>query len=205
MTRWNEPGRCKTRLARSIGEHHAYLIQDKLTIHTLSVAEILKERNLIEIHLAVAGLPDTKRRQYGLDHGFKTVANQRDGDLGKRIIDQLILAEENSEENIDKINIIVIGTDLPTLSHQDLLIGIQLLSKYDMIIGPSSDGGYWLVGFSGNQLQKGINWSFEDITWGTNKVLEETLQKANDRNIKYKLLREQNDLDIVEDLNPWQG
>ena len=72
-----------------------------------------------------------------------------------------------------------------------------------MVLGPSSDGGYWLIGLSSKLLNPLRAWPFSGISWGTNKVLRETIQFASLNHIDYQLLQTKNDLDNIIDLSPW--
>ena len=55
----------------------------------------------------------------------------------------------NKRSNFNKTkNIIIIGTDLPDICHMDLLNTLKKLKNNDLILGPSNDGGYWLIAFS---------------------------------------------------------
>ncbi|WP_320664184.1 TIGR04282 family arsenosugar biosynthesis glycosyltransferase [Prochlorococcus sp. MIT 1223] len=198
MARWHSPNRCKTRLAKDIGVMRAAYIQQKLTNHTLHVAKSLETKGLAKIHLAIAGLgPNAcKRERRGLR--IDRVVTQGQGNLGLRMKKEILKAQTN------KISpIIIIGTDLPTLSEEDLLKASLSLETHGMVIGPSMDGGYWLLGLSSKLTRPIANWPFTGIPWGRNNVLSETIKKANENHIKIHLLRQQNDLDQLEDLKPW--
>ena len=72
-----------------------------------------------------------------------------------------------------------------------------------MVLGPSKDGGYWLIGLSNKLLNPLCNWPFSGIKWGSDKVLEETIRLASLNQINYQLLQTKNDLDNILDLSPW--
>ena len=72
-----------------------------------------------------------------------------------------------------------------------------------MVLGPSTDGGYWLIGLSNKLLNPQCTWPFSGISWGTNKVLQETIRSAALNQIDYQLLQTKNDIDNVSDLSPW--
>ena len=72
-----------------------------------------------------------------------------------------------------------------------------------MVLGPSADGGYWLIGFSKKLLNPVLWWPFSGIHWGTNQVLKETIRLASINQIDYQLLQTKNDLDTIIDLSPW--
>ena len=72
-----------------------------------------------------------------------------------------------------------------------------------MVLGPSKDGGYWLIGLSNKLLNPLCSWPFSDISWGTDKVFQETIRLASLNQINYQLLQTKNDLDNIMDLSPW--
>ena len=72
-----------------------------------------------------------------------------------------------------------------------------------MVLGPSNDGGYWLIGLSTKLLNPLFTWPFSDINWGTNQVLQKTLRLATVNQIEFQLLQIKNDLDNLKDLSPW--
>ena len=200
MTRWPVENRCKSRLAKDIGANKAALIQGRLNEHTFQVAKKLEKKNLVEIFIAISGLSSANSKVWSRKNGFKNITSQGTGSLGVRMRRQLLDVQINNQ----KRSSIIIGTDLPTLSERDLNEGIELLKKKQLVIGPSKDGGYWLIGLSGELLRPIPKWPFRDIPWGSNKVLSETLKLAVSKKINYALLQEKNDIDMLEDLDPWQ-
>ena len=80
---------------------------------------------------------------------------------------------------------------------------IQTLNHKEMVLGPSSDGGYWLIGLSNKLINPLCAWPFSGIKWGTDKVLQETIRLASINQIDYELLQTKNDLDNIIDLSPW--
>ena len=96
-----------------------------------------------------------------------------------------------------------IGTDLPSISQRDVMQAIQTLNHKEMVLGPSKDGGYWLIGLSNKLLKPLCSWPFSGINWGTDQVLEKTIRLASLHQIDYQLLQTKNDLDNISDLSPW--
>ncbi len=206
MTRWPASGRCKSRLAKEIGSSQAAAIQNQLNRHTFAVTKRLEEERVIEIQLAVNGIAYKKATQWGKSQGIKTISHQGYGNLGLRMRRQILHAKKSSKNfRYFSQPTILIGTDLPTLSHRDLLNAIDALRNNEIVLGPSNDGGYWLIGLSRRLLNPVVKWPFCGIPWGTNKVLTKTLYQAKSAGACFKLLRLQNDLDTLEDMHPWLG
>jgi uncharacterized protein len=93
-------------------------------------------------------------------------------------------------------NVILIGSDLPTLPIRFFHQGYACLEKSaDVVLGPSADGGYYLIG-----MKRMITAVFDDIAWSSADVLSQTMNKLDDRGVKYELLSEWYDIDTVKDL-----
>ena len=112
---------------------------------------------------------------------------------------QIIINKKFCARNKIK-NIIFIGTDLPDLCHQDLLNTLKKLQQYDLILGPSNDGGYWLIGLSEKIISSHIYLPFINIKWRTNNVLQNTIDNFASTKLKYKLLDKKIDIDTIFDI-----
>ena len=97
-------------------------------------------------------------------------------------------------------NIIFIGTDLPDLCHQDLINTLKDLQQNDLVLGPSNDGGYWLIGLSEKIMSSQIYLPFINIKWGTENVLQNTIDNFAKTKLKYKFLDKKIDIDTIIDI-----
>lgn len=93
---------------------------------------------------------------------------------------------------------IIVGTDIPDLSKEIIAIAFNSLNTNDVVIGPSKDGGYYLLG-----MKKATSQLFEGIQFSTSKVLSETLLKLSELKLTYHLLPELGDIDTEKDLTNW--
>ncbi|MFL0777177.1 MAG: TIGR04282 family arsenosugar biosynthesis glycosyltransferase [Prochlorococcus sp.] len=206
MARWPAPGRCKRRLASGIGKVHAARIQSQLTNHTLHVARSIERLGLVELQLATTGLAPRAAARWGSSQGISKVVDQGLGCLGVRMRRQILKAQLCSQSKPrEGRSTILIGTDLPELCQRDLLEALSALEQHQLVLGPADDGGYWLIGLSGSLIQPVATWPFCGIPWGTEQVLPTTMQRAELAGITPALLRQQNDLDQLDDLAPWQA
>lgn len=204
MARWPAASRCKKRLSKKIGIAQAANIQRQLTIHTVSVANCLMEKGLADVCLSISGLGPKASQRWANTMGVKKIAIQGSGSLGLRMKRELKRTQKTPHSLLNKKTAaILIGTDLPGLCQLDLIEALDALKKYPLVLGPSKDGGYWLIGLAKELLNPLANWPFCGIPWGTKEVLNITLEKAREKNISFHLLRQQNDIDNLEDLNPW--
>ena len=204
MTRWHAIYRCKSRLSKEIGALQATKIQEKLTNHTIKVVKEVQKEGLANIKVAIDGIGINAAKKWALSNKIKNIALQGPGNLGTKMKRQFLKthAEKNISNNIPD-PILIIGTDLPTLSRLDLIQALQILNQKEMILGPSTDGGYWLIGLSNKLLAPLCIWPFSGINWGTDRVLQKTIQLACKNQIDYQLLQTKNDIDNIIDLSPW--
>lgn len=99
-----------------------------------------------------------------------------------------------------KRNIIFIGTDLPDICHMDLLNTITKLKNNDLILGPSNDGGYWLIAFSERLLSTDLYLPFINIKWGREDVLKQTIKNFSSMYLKHEFLHKKIDIDTIKDI-----
>ncbi len=204
MTKWHAIFRCKNRLSKDIGAFKAAKIQEKLTNHTIKVAKEIQKEGLADIKVAIDGMGIKAAKKWALLNKIKKVEIQGPGNLGTKMKRQFLKThyEKNLSHQI-RAPILIIGSDLPSISHFELIQAIQILNHKEMVLGPSSDGGYWLIGLSKKLLNPLATWPFSGISWGTDKVLKETIRLASLNQIEYQLLQTKNDLDNIMDLSPW--
>ena len=181
FTRNPEPGKVKTRLAKDVGEITAFKIYNFLLEHTVSVTRNLAVSKEVYYSEAIA------ENDIWETEIFTKKLQQGEG-LGKRMKNAFEEGFKNGYQNI-----IIIGSDLYDLQQEDLEKAFQLLREKDAVIGPATDGGYYLLGM--NQLFPEV---FEDKEWGSSSVLEDTLKDLKGKNIA--LLEARNDVDYYSDI-----
>ncbi len=208
MARWPAPGRCKRRLAISCGSsQRAATIQARLTSHTLRVAAAAAAAGGGQLHLAVDGIgPGALRRwkralqrqgDWPLD-GRMRLTGQGGGNLGCRMQRQLRQGFASGAQQV-----VLIGTDLPGLECRDLTTALALLRTDPLVIGPATDGGYWLIGMNRAGFQRAGARLMSGIAWGGAEVLTHTLARAALLDLTAVRLRPQRDLDDQADLTAW--
>jgi rSAM/selenodomain-associated transferase 1 len=89
----------------------------------------------------------------------------------------------------------LIGTDVPALAFEDVREALESLDDHDVVVGPATDGGYYLIALKrpAPELFRGIGWSGPD-------VLARTLDRAAERALSVRVLRTIGDVDTIEDL-----
>jgi rSAM/selenodomain-associated transferase 1 len=123
----------------------------------------------------------------GLDRLYQ---EQGHGDLGGKLIKAFGDAFSAGAHRV-----VTIGCDCPGLSKEHIGRAFGALYLKDLVLGPATDGGYYLVG-----IKYPIDVLFEDIPWGTDKVFEKTVSLALELGLSIEILEELHDVDRPEDL-----
>ena len=207
MARWPSPGRCKRRLSRDLNHElglansseRATRIQRRLTQHPAAVVRGLTGAMEIEPVLTVSGLGTRAADRWGQQLGLRQVRLQGRGQLGTRLRRQLMHGHRQHRPCL------VIGTDLPELNSDELKQAVEQLETHDLVLGPATDGGYWLLGIGASLIRSPQHWPLIGIPWGGPTVLEATLEAARRQQLSSALVPQRNDLDHWSDLRPWQG
>ena len=199
MAKWHGFGRCKTRLSKDIGKSNSAKVQSVMTRHTILVAKSLQKTKLINISIAISGLGKKNCSRWSKELGIKTFNLQGKGCLGEKMKRQIIINKKFYNQHKIK-NIIFIGTYLPDLCHQDLLNSLRDLQQNDLVLGPSNDGGYWLIGLSKKIISHYLNLPFINIKWGTENVLQNTIDNFAPNKLKYNFLDKKIDIDTIFDI-----
>lgn len=183
-----DPGKVKTRLTSHMSDIDAASFHEAFVLDTL---DILATFNNTEIYLAC--YPDNKHRFFKeIEDDFDIKSfTQRGGDLGERIENAFLYLKGEGHKEI-----VVLGSDSPTLPVEILNEAFQRLKKNKLVIGPSLDGGYYLIGISGNVPEL-----FSGIDWGTDKVFDETVKKAKESGLDFSVLPFWYDIDTIKELS----
>lgn len=175
-------GHVKTRLAATVGNKKAMEIYQRLIAHTYDVVQDFKADKFIFYSAFIED--DIWQNDFFEKHV------QAGNDLGERMKNAFASVFEKGFTKI-----IIIGTDCPGINESILEKAFSNLNKTDVVIGPASDGGYYLLG-----VKKSHSFLFENIQWSTNKVLAATIELCKKHQLSYSLLSELSDVDEEKDL-----
>jgi rSAM/selenodomain-associated transferase 1 len=175
-------GKVKTRLASGMGELRALEIYRHLIQLTYSALEVVPAS--IWTYFSDF-IPET------INPPIAKSFLQEGQDLGERMANAFARSFESGMEKV-----VLIGTDCPTLQSNHLNEAFEALNYSDLVVGPATDGGYYLIG-----MNRRADYLFEGITWSTSQVLSETLNVASQHGLTTTLLCELDDIDTQED---WQ-
>lgn len=184
FTKNPEAGEVKTRLARSIGNQKALEIYQRLRSHTAMVTSQVDAERMVFYSRFIPPSGDlfiTKEFTLRLQEGEE---------LGVRMLHALRTGFESGFHHI-----VLIGTDCYDLSPEILDSAFTALERYDAVIGPAIDGGFYLIG-----LKRLIPELFLERQWSTPEVFKETTSILQHQAIPFELLPPLSDIDTLDDL-----
>lgn len=181
------PGKVKTRLKPLLSGRQCSALYTALLRDTLSAARSAGVGQNILCYESCGRSPVFLRRNRD---GF-VLRKQSGKDLGDRLRNAFdsVLEEEGDSA-------VIIGSDTPHLPSDYIKRAFRLLRSYDCVIGPSRDGGYYLIGLKNTYFEL-----FEEIPWSTPGVLAVTMQRARSLGLKISLLPRLEDIDDPDSLH----
>jgi uncharacterized protein len=182
FTRNPEVGRVKSRLASTIGKDQAFEVYKLLLTKTKDVCISIPgvKHVYYDRFIDDSDIWPSKIFQKYLQSG---------GDLGEK----MQKAFQNSFAG-GAFKVIIIGSDCPGLTPEIIDKGFKALEHADTVIGPSYDGGYYLLG-----MKQNLSFLFENVEWGTNKVFKTTKSGIMENNLSVFELPVLRDIDVYED------
>jgi rSAM/selenodomain-associated transferase 1 len=190
FAKWPQPGAVKTRLAAVTSVDWAAQFANACLGDTLDRLMRIDARRI------VAFTPDHTRASFASVVGdrFELWA-QSDGPLGKRIEGFIADCLRQGAERV-----VLIGTDSPTLPLDFIRSAFDQLNQADVVLGPATDGGYYLIGCAG-----GLPPIFANVPWSSSRVLQDTVALAEQANLRLALLPPWYDVDTQEDCQMLRG
>ncbi len=178
-----EKGKVKTRIADTLGEEKAFKIYEKLLDHTHEIIQDLPCAKYIFYSDFVE-----KDDMWDNEEFFKE--KQNGSDLGSRMssaFEQIF--------NKDFKSVIIIGSDCFELRAKHIENAVAALKYNDIVIGPATDGGYYLLGM--NKFDPEI---FKIPEWSTPSVASDTFEICKSKNLQVVLLPTLSDVDVEADV-----
>lgn len=188
FTRYPEAGKAKTRLIPALGEVGAAELHRRLTEATIAEARQLQIVRSVSICVYFAGGTIAQMQDW-LGHDLE-YHPQHSGDLGARLTHAFQTAFDSGAKSA-----IAIGTDCPDLTSEVLTLAFSKLENHYLVIGAATDGGYYLIG-----LSEFVPSVFQNITWSTEVVFQQTLEIAKQLKLSIAFLPTLSDVDRPEDL-----
>lgn len=178
-------GSVKTRLASSIGEREAAEHYGRW------ITSVLEKLQSLRRSIRIVGCFDGAAQSAFLpwDELVDDWWPQPEGDLGRRL--ELAFAAAGNSEG----RVAAIGTDCLDLDADLVRAAFEMLAERDVVFGPATDGGYYLVGTS-----RPIPGFFAEIPWSTANTLAAHLERCRQHGYRVGLLPKRSDIDTWEDL-----
>ena len=177
-------GKVKTRLAKSLGDAQTVEIYKLLLQHTHDITYGLPVDRYVFYQDFIN--PDDL---WESSHYHKML--QVGSDLGSRMQNAFAALFERQYSHV-----VIIGSDCLELTATLIMQSFSGLKTNDCVLGPASDGGYYLLGMK--HLIPGI---FANKEWSTSRVLEFTLTDLKKQRLEFELLKELRDIDVEEDID----
>jgi len=181
------PGRVKTRLVPDLSPDDAVLLYEAFVLDTV---ERLAGHGTADVWLACH---PAKEHPFFLDicdrFGLKAF-DQSGESLGRRMEAGIDFLLSGGYEKI-----LLLGSDSPSLSMKMIDDAFELMDEQGVVLGPSLDGGYYLLGVCG-----GAPDIFSGIEWGSGSVFYETVERLKKNSMKYFILPYWYDVDTIQEL-----
>jgi rSAM/selenodomain-associated transferase 1 len=191
FARLPELGKVKTRLASSLGDERTLAVYEAMLRDLL--ASIGESTADTAIEIAWAPTPAANGTTLRRAFGDRELVMQTGANLGDRLA--MAFSERFFFHGTKKM--IAIGVDDPNLTREIIDHAFGLLESCEWVVGPATDGGYYLIGCRAPAFDAAI---FQNIEWGSDKVLKATLAKIHERESSVALMASRSDIDTAEDL-----
>jgi rSAM/selenodomain-associated transferase 1 len=190
FAKWPYAGAVKTRLASATSPSWAARVADAF------LRDVLARMSGIAARRVIAFAPDDAEALFAeLAGAAYQLWPQPDGDLGCRM-EAFLHARFSSRSE----PVVLIGTDSPNLPVSYIERAFDALDRADVVLGPCSDGGYYLLGCA-----HGVPAVFRDIEWGTSRVLLDTITRLRRTQQRLVLLPAWYDVDTIDDWRLLRG
>jgi len=182
-----EKGKVKTRLASAIGDKMAVKLYRRFLLEMLFTLN--RGTFLFYLCYSPENSLDNLKDWLG-DHYL--YMSQGGENLGEKMKNSFVEAFSMSFKRV-----VLIGSDIPDLPLEFIEEAFTSLREKDGVIGPSFDGGYYLIGFKNETFSPRV---FDGIHWSAGSVFEETLKVLKQEGLTVHTLQPLRDIDTVEDL-----
>jgi len=192
FTKYPIAGKSKTRLIPALGSQGAAQLQQQMTYAVTSKLKQFSTKNCCSLEIHYEG-GNTKIMQEWLGTSL-VFKKQSQGDLGQRMASAIAIHLGKHQA------IVLVGSDCPDIDATILDNAFSALKNHTVVLGPTFDGGYYLVGVQGTLAKESLCFLFSGIEWGEERVLSQSLSRVKKLNLSYHLLKKLHDIDTPEDL-----
>jgi rSAM/selenodomain-associated transferase 1 len=187
FVKYPEKGKVKRRLTTDLNEE---IIQE---LYRCFVQDTLTTIKKIDTHLFICFFPvDLEKKFHEWLGSTFSYLPQKGTNLGERMKNCF---SEAFTKGFRKV--VLMGSDSPDLTEAFLHSAFAELQTHNVVLGPSSDGGYYLIGFRNTTFTPSV---FEETHWSTPMVFKETMAKIKEANQSVSILPVWSDVDTITDL-----
>jgi rSAM/selenodomain-associated transferase 1 len=181
-------GRVKTRLSPPLPPAEAAALYEACLRDV--VALCARERARVELWY-----DDHGTASHYFAHEFPVAIHaQSAGDLGEKMSDAFARSFADGAQRV-----IIVGSDIPTLPESVLNAAVDGLREAELVIGPTLDGGYYLVGLTAQAWPRARS-LFTGMEWSTPTVFRATVDKAAQDGLDLRVLPGWYDVDTINDV-----
>ncbi|SDB26918.1 hypothetical protein SAMN05660653_01298 [Desulfonatronum thiosulfatophilum] len=187
MVKYPRPGRVKTRLAATLGDSRA------VDLYRCFVQDVLATLDALPAQVLICIDPPSMAQEFAVWLGpNRSFLVQYGKTLDARMDFAFAQAFDAGFERA-----VLLGSDLPDLPGRLVQAAFAGLASHDVVLGPATDGGFYLIGRQSRSFQNGV---LTDIRWSTPAVLDATLIRLRRSGLTVLLLEEISDVDDLEAL-----
>lgn len=190
MVKGPVPGHVKTRLTPPLTPEEAATLYRAFVLDTFSRVSTISDIDIIAPYSPHSEEDEGVVECLNVIPKGITVTTQKGRDLGERLFNVFKWAFSH-----DYRRVVIIGSDSPDIPLDYIEEAFRELENKDIVLGPTSDGGYYLVGMRILSIVP-----FTGIKWSTPSVFGETLKRIRATDMKLSILKEWHDIDTPEDL-----
>ena len=186
------PGEVNTRLCPPLTPDEAATLHGSFVLDMLERTKLAVATLQLPFHRYLACAPSSDLVFFKIMEERQGVRllDQVGGDLGQRIHRAFIDLFSKGYKQV-----IIVGTDVPTLPLSVYQEAFAMLDRSDVVLGPALDGGYYLIG-----LKQPEEKLFTGVPWSTDQVLAVTQQQAKTLGLSVGLTTTWRDMDTIADL-----
>ncbi|NQU79258.1 glycosyltransferase [Candidatus Woesearchaeota archaeon] len=182
FAKFPEPGKVKKKVGNVLG------MDASAELCKCFIEDLISENENKDYDLYLSFIGHQHKEEYRSMFPHAILYVQR----GSNLSENLRCTFEDLLDDYEKV--VVIGCDVPQMSYDTIIKAYNALDSYDVVMGPASDGGYYLVG-----LKKPTD-IFDDMPWGSEALLSEQTSALEKKGLTYVLLDVLDDVDTFEEL-----
>ncbi len=182
FAKFPEPGKVKRRIGKEIGDDRSAELCRRM------IEDLIEKNSNKDYDLYLSFIGKEYKEAYRKMFPDAILYVQR----GTNLAENIFLTFEDLLDDYEKV--IVIGSDAPQVGPDIIYPAFKALNSHDVILGPCTDGGYYLIG-----MKKAHN-LFRNMPFKTDSLLDEEIRLIKEQGLSFVLLDELLDIDDIDEL-----